>query len=625
MKPSFRIFVPYHKKSYLYKNDFIIPVHVGRAQTVKNNSNKDLEWLLANTLGDDSGDNISLQNAYFNELTAIYWVWKNYEKIGNPEYVGFQHYRRFLCFNNELIRNPGSWTVNYKKSPVNFLEDIGFTEENLQKMLIQNDGIVGFVKTPGLTVEKQYQLAERLDYHISDDLEVLKNIIFEMRPEYSRPTVDYLKGNVQRFGNIFILKKEIFFDYCNFVFPILIEFLKRVDFSERSDYQKRLFVSERLTGIFFENLEKKGLRIKHSPVALLENSNLPIKPMPAFSEKSINCVFSVDNNYLPKLSVTLSSLLKNCNDDFNYDLLILHTDLDEKKIQIFLKNFDNRKNISIRFINITPYVLSIPSKEFYIEIHVSIATYYRFFIQEIFSNYKKILYLDSDLVVLDDISILFNTNLGQSYIGAARDVREKLAFKLNLKVSNNVNWKDYVINTLKLDNINSYFQAGVILFDLDKFKRCHFNLLETCLSELRRIKAPILSDQDVLNSVFKGYTFFFNTRWNIEWQILFEFPEYQKAMSSQDARQFRNALQSPAIIHYASSIKPWNHPANEFAEEWWRYARTTIYYERFIQDLAFSQRKINSWALVMQLADKFLPRGTKRREFIKRIYRALHF
>ena len=625
MKPSIRIFVPYHKKSFLYKSELLTPIHVGRSLLSKNKSNKDIEWLLANTIGDDSGENISYLNPNLNELTAIYWVWKNYQKIGNPDYVGFQHYRRFLCFNEELSNSPGSWTINYKKSPKNYLEEIGFTEENIRQFLSQSDGIVSYVRTPGLSVEKQYHLAEKSDYHIRSDLEILEKIIFEKRPDFREATIDYLKGDVQHFGNIFILKREIFKDYCDFIFPILMTFLERVNFTDRADYQKRMFVSERLTGIFFEKLKKDGRKIHNSLVALLEHSDVPCKPIPAFSENSVNCLFAVDGCYLPKLAVTLTSLLKNCNKNNNYDLLILHKDLDKKNIIKFLKNFEDRTNVKIRFINITPYLISIPSKEFYIEIHVSIATYYRFFIQEIFSNYKKILYLDSDLIVLDDISKLFDSDLGDKYIGVARDVREDLAFKLDIKVSNNVRWRSYIVKTLRLKDAKNYFQAGVILFDLERLKMEKFDLLEQCITELRRIKTPILSDQDVLNSVFNGSTHFFGVRWNIEWQILFEFPDFQKIMSSEDLLEFKKALTSPAIIHYASSVKPWKVPSIDLAEDWWSYARSTLYYEEFIQELVlFSNSRISTDSMMMKLANKLLPKGTKRREFIKRIYRAFY-
>lgn len=49
--------------------------------------------------GDDTGDNISHLNRSLNELTDVYLAWKNYDKLGNPDYICFMSYRRFLIFN----------------------------------------------------------------------------------------------------------------------------------------------------------------------------------------------------------------------------------------------------------------------------------------------------------------------------------------------------------------------------------------------------------------------------------------------------------------------------------------------------------------------------------------------
>ena len=87
-----KILVTYHKNAPIVKNDIFMPIHIGAA--LKQN---DEEWC-KDMLSDMSGDNISLLNSTYNELTAIYWAWKNYDKLGNPEYIGITHYRRFFIF-----------------------------------------------------------------------------------------------------------------------------------------------------------------------------------------------------------------------------------------------------------------------------------------------------------------------------------------------------------------------------------------------------------------------------------------------------------------------------------------------------------------------------------------------
>ena len=136
---TFKIFIPYNKRSCLFKSDFIVPIHVGRELSKLNNSNADQEWLFSNMIGDDSGENLSSLNPFYNELTAIYWVWKNYNKIGAPDFVGFQHYRRFLCFNPNIKNSPDFWTYNFSGTPSDFLKKIDFSEDAIKKSLKEND------------------------------------------------------------------------------------------------------------------------------------------------------------------------------------------------------------------------------------------------------------------------------------------------------------------------------------------------------------------------------------------------------------------------------------------------------------------------------------------------------
>ena len=53
-------------------------------------------------LFDDVGENISSKNSIMNEMTSIYWIWKNYTRFGNPAYIGHNHYRRLFKRNDFL-------------------------------------------------------------------------------------------------------------------------------------------------------------------------------------------------------------------------------------------------------------------------------------------------------------------------------------------------------------------------------------------------------------------------------------------------------------------------------------------------------------------------------------------
>ena len=95
-----KLLICYHKKDVLLKDDVLTPIHVGRvlARQRMGEDDPQFKWLEENMIGDDTGDNISDKNSSYNELTAVYWAWKNYDKLRNPDYIGLMHYRRHFIF-----------------------------------------------------------------------------------------------------------------------------------------------------------------------------------------------------------------------------------------------------------------------------------------------------------------------------------------------------------------------------------------------------------------------------------------------------------------------------------------------------------------------------------------------
>ena len=103
-----KILISYHQPAPLLNDDIFIPIQTGRSEYIKNyQENKipeqEYKWMMDNTTGDDTGENISQLGSKLCEFTTIYWAWKNYNKLGNPDYIGFMHYRRHFIFKD--IRN----------------------------------------------------------------------------------------------------------------------------------------------------------------------------------------------------------------------------------------------------------------------------------------------------------------------------------------------------------------------------------------------------------------------------------------------------------------------------------------------------------------------------------------
>ena len=156
-KISIKILVGYHKPAVLLKNDILTPIHLGRSLATKTSKDgsmnqEDYQWMCDNMIGDDTGDNISHLNRELCEFTGLYWAWKNYDKLGNPDYIGFMHYRRFLNFNNT------EHNEEYPYLEKNFEEKTGLTQSALTKYIDGADIIHGRTIKHLKTVREQFSI-----------------------------------------------------------------------------------------------------------------------------------------------------------------------------------------------------------------------------------------------------------------------------------------------------------------------------------------------------------------------------------------------------------------------------------------------------------------------------------
>lgn len=266
------LFMVYHKPSTIYKSNIITPIHAGRdvaftaakdgAITVDN-----FKWLEKNMIGDNTGDNISTKNRFYCETTVTYWMWKN---CPSP-IVGLMHYRRIFDFRE--LGNSQDYSDVMKKYCVE--------PKIIKKLLSEYDMILPAKLDFGeLSIYQQYA-----KYCKAADLDMAMNIIKEKYPEMS-PYVDKLKEQKRGyFYNMFIMRKELFNEYAEFMFNVLFELSRRIpDRSSRNLYQQRIegFIAERIANVFFNYLvNERGLFIKEVPVVQLNPEN----PVPKLTFK----------------------------------------------------------------------------------------------------------------------------------------------------------------------------------------------------------------------------------------------------------------------------------------------------------------------------------------------------
>ena len=207
---------------------------------------------------DDEGENISEKNARYNELTVLYWAWKNPALLGDPDVIGLMHYRRYFLL-DEKVKD----AVLRTDAPEDLFREKACIDAERAEALLSKGDFICPRPVRRSSVYKQYARS-----HKREDLDAATDILKRLFPDYADTAEEYLDGKECFFFNMFVFPKEIFLRYCAFIFPILEAFER-----ERGE-RGRLYVSERLTGIFIRKLIKEGKSPVFLPVLCREEGRL---------------------------------------------------------------------------------------------------------------------------------------------------------------------------------------------------------------------------------------------------------------------------------------------------------------------------------------------------------------
>ncbi len=539
MQKKIKILVAYHRPEKLFKDDVLTPIHVGRALALKSSQkDRNLSWMLENMIGDDTGDNISDKNASYNEMTAIYWAWKNYNELGNPDYLGFMHYRRHFIYRQEEQS-----CVICNKVEDSYLDDLNYSRETISSLLDDSDFICPkpFYRK---TVYEHYKQNHRIE-----DLDIVIDIINDKYPDYKNASNTYLNGYNAFFFNMFIFPKEIFFDYAEWIFGILSEFEKRTDIKG-----KRLFISERLTGIYITRLLEKNFKGKYLSTMYIEGPH------------TIPVIFSTDEKYADVTSVTMTSILENAKENTFYDFyLLIPSKFEQSKIRNIDKIKDKYVNCNITYIDMKDNF----SDANLVGAHITMPTYYRLMAAKLLPNHNKCIYLDSDIIVNDDLTDFYNINIDDFCVAGVKAPAYHFHADGNQKYCKKVG----------LESINQYINAGVLLLNLKAIREK--NLTEEFI-RMSRMDLPS-QDQDVINKVcyndIKHIPFKFNN-------MMSKYPnDHNRLKKLFNAEEVEEAIRNPVIIHYCDKIKPWQDPTCLFADYWWKYAVLSPYGKRYASEI----------------------------------------
>ena len=261
---------------------------------------------------------------------------------------------------------------------------------------------------------------------------------------------------------------------------------------------------------------------------------------------------AVDDRYVPFLAVTLQSLIDNSTEENYYVIKILYTSISEESKEKIKKY--QKENVNIEFVDLNYYIEKIKDK-LYTRDYFSITTYFRLFISNLYPQYNKAIYLDCDIVVLSDIADLYKIDIRDNLLGA---VPEGVIQCMEV-------YQEYVEKVVGVASYKNYFNAGMLVMNLDELRK--FKFQDKFLYLLENIKFSVIQDEDYLNRICKGRVKLLSTEWNV-----------MPVVKDSDIKE-----EDIKLIHYNYQYKPWHYDDILYGEYFWKYAQKTEYYDYLLK------------------------------------------
>ncbi|MBB2201037.1 DUF4422 domain-containing protein [Gluconacetobacter tumulisoli] len=574
---------------------------------------------------DGTGDNISERNHSFCELTALYWIWKN---TSGQDYVGLFHYRRHLDF-SLVERVEDQWgRVVYPALDAEYVDANNLTDAGAAFFIGNKDIIL-----PRLwNVENAGSRTMRDHYgngshHNIADYDLAIEILKDKYPSYAPFAWKVNESQAGYFTNMFVMRRSIFDQYCAWLFDILFELEKRIDLSEYSIQEDRVFgyISEWLMNIFVEKYvhDHGPDGVKEAQGTFIENTLTTIRPF--FDSAAVPVVMSFNEAFVPYGGACIKSLIDTASASSNYDIVVINENISAESKALLTGLVAGRTNLSIRFFSVgflfDKFVLNT-------HMHFSKETYFRLYIPLMFSAYERVLYLDADMIVKHDVAQLLATDLQGQAIGAVRDCVMIGFRKLRIPAMAECGGQDadtYVRGYVGLPDPAGYFQAGVLIFDIARTPAGYADKVRQILATGRRYW---FLDQDILNKLYQGNVHYLDMKWNV-YHGNGDVHTFFANLPSSIRKIYMDARKAPYIIHYAGEKKPWSFPLIDFATDFWTVMRETPWYEFVLMRnmKATSETVVHHGSFTVGLRDiaravanPIAPLGSKRRSTLRKIY-----
>ena len=214
-------------------------------------------------------------------------------------------------------------------------------------------------------------------------------------------------------------------------------------------------------------------------------------------------------------------------------------------------------NCNVTFVNMSDEMKAAPTDK-----RIPISAYYRLLLPNILPSTEKVIWLDGDVIVLEDLGKMYALPMDGLYLRGQLDNSPSLADQFGVK-------NDH------------YICSGVLLMNLEEMRKD--NIVHFYLSFIEQFKDKLVQhDQTVINVIGYTKTGILPARYGIfniyKWaKRMNKFINSLRSSEKYKASEYRAAQQHPAIIHYVR--KPWQHKCY-FASFWWEYLKHTEFYEK---------------------------------------------
>ena len=290
------------------------------------------------------------------------------------------------------------------------------------------------------------------------------------------------------------------------------------------------------------------------------NSILSEKALAFIPDKSytiIPCVYSTDNSYVYPTLVSITSLLQNAKKTF-YEIYILHNFNLTEEYKNILKSVEKKypKNCKLIFLDMGNKFQGEKIDE-----RRKVPTYFRLELPNLLPNINKIIYLDGDTLIFEDLTELINIDMKDNYFYGFLDERVNSLLRFGIK------------NPVVLC-------CGVLLINLEALRKN--NITQKFIEFLNKERERIIQhDQTIINAVCQGKLGALPPKYGI-----WNFPDkgyairhnkIQRPDFKYKIKEFINAYFHPAIVHFV--FKPYGKTKKYLYNKWWDYAYRTGYYK----------------------------------------------